>query len=352
MILWLYLLKRLSTALGVALLELGGMLLPPIAVSAVTRLGGVGPSVLLGYLPFLLVETAPYVVPLSFLLAVLRTFGRLAEDREWTAIRMAGIHPLRVYVPGLVLALPLVGLGVWALGSVFPELRFEQHVYQNRAAVEKLKDLLPGRTSIQLGDFSLVARRRSGSAFEEVLVRVPTDEGVKSLAADQGFARFVGDSLSLQFEGAHLLEQEAATSVDHLEVTIPFTELTRYQPPSRLRSKYLSNADLEAAVAAGDVPEKHVRSYFFEANRRIALAWSFLVFLFLGVPAGLWLKHEAHVKSMLLAMGIFGGYFLLSNLVGENLAMTGTLGVEMGAWYTNGLGALLGLWFAWRLVKR
>ncbi|HED66470.1 MAG TPA: YjgP/YjgQ family permease [Planctomycetes bacterium] len=352
MILWLYLGRRLLTALGIAVVELAGILLPPIAVSAVSRLGGVGPSVLMGYIPYLLVEIAPYVVPLAFLLAVLRSFGSLGEDREWTAIQMAGIHPLRIFVPGLVLVLPLVGLGVWCLGSVFPSLRYQQHTYQNRAAVEKLKDLLPGRTSIQLGDLSLVARRRAGADFEEVLVRIPVDGRVKRLAADRAVASFVGESLAIRFEGAHLLDQEAATSVDELTVSIPFSELTRYEPPSRLRSKYLGNAALREAVASGEVSPKHHTSYLFEAARREALALSFLVFLLIGIPAGLWLNREAHVKSMLVAMGIFALYYVLSTLVGENLVLSGALPPLVGAWYANAVGILVGLVLIVRVVRR
>src|SRR6185295_19378149 len=87
--------------------------LPGAAVSAVNKLADEDGGVLLSFLPFLLANLLPYLLPLGFLLALVVTYGRLAADNEWTAMRMAGVHPIHLVLPALPLCLVLGGLSLW-----------------------------------------------------------------------------------------------------------------------------------------------------------------------------------------------------------------------------------------------
>jgi len=54
-------------------------------------------------LPFILPEAFPITVPLSFLVACLLTYGRFADDNEFTAFRMGGLHPWHAIAPAVAL---------------------------------------------------------------------------------------------------------------------------------------------------------------------------------------------------------------------------------------------------------
>src|SRR5262249_22482449 len=80
-----------------------------IAPIALYRLPGLGFGLYLHYMSYLLVQALSSLLPLTMLIAVVFVYGRAAADHEVTTLKASGIHPFRVMVPGLVLAL-LIGL--------------------------------------------------------------------------------------------------------------------------------------------------------------------------------------------------------------------------------------------------
>ena len=65
------------------------------------RMPDVGLGFVVAVLPLFLPVTLALTLPLAFLLSVVLTYGRLADDNEVIAMRMAGIHPWSVAVPGV-----------------------------------------------------------------------------------------------------------------------------------------------------------------------------------------------------------------------------------------------------------
>src|SRR6185503_838178 len=103
----LYILRELLVSFA---FTLGGILvltLPAIAAIAVHKLAGVKIMLVLLYIPLIQTGMIPYILPLAFLLAVVVTYGRLAADNEWTAIRMSGRNPAACLMPGAVMAVAL-----------------------------------------------------------------------------------------------------------------------------------------------------------------------------------------------------------------------------------------------------
>ena len=84
-----YVLAQLAFAFLVAAAGILFIAVPAMAVSAVHKLSGVGTLAVVSYLPLLLAGFIPYATPVALLLALVSTYGRLAADKEWTAIQMA-----------------------------------------------------------------------------------------------------------------------------------------------------------------------------------------------------------------------------------------------------------------------
>lgn len=180
----LYILRQLSFALLLAVSGILFVALPGIAVSTVQRMPFADTHLLLRYLPLVLKTLAPYALPICFLLAVVSTYGRLAADREWTAIQMAGIHPWKMLLPGLVIALSLGGLTYWMVSTDLPNTKREQKQLLKDVATLSLKSLKPGRTTLQFRDFYLRARSRdpqNQNILYDVHIRKPDEESGENI---------------------------------------------------------------------------------------------------------------------------------------------------------------------------
>lgn len=87
---------------------------------------GLGAKQILQILPYVVPSMLPFTIPATLLLAVTVVYGRIAGDLEVTALKAAGISPMRLLTPafilGAVLAAGSFGLTnyaiPWAMGNI------------------------------------------------------------------------------------------------------------------------------------------------------------------------------------------------------------------------------------------
>ncbi len=63
--------------------------------------------------------------PMAVLAASLMAYGRFAENHELTAVKAAGIHPLKVIKPVFIVAIGLTGFLAWFSDSVLPDANYK-----------------------------------------------------------------------------------------------------------------------------------------------------------------------------------------------------------------------------------
>lgn len=334
MTLFLYLLRRLVAATTAAILGLGFVVIPPLILAALARLGGVGLRVFLGYLPFQIMELGPYLAPTAFFLAVTATFSKLAARGEWLAIQMTGRHPIRTLLPGLVLAGPLALVSGWYLSGFMPGMRLAQENIKRSAALHVLEGLLPGRTTIEIGDFSIVCKGRHDNVFEDVVVRLPALEGGESrrIVADSATISIEKNVLHIQFAGAQVDSDRFRNRNETPRVSVPIDDLLRIKRASPNRPKYQSSAEIRRALAADEIVPEKVSAFRYEIHARNALAACYLVFLLLGIPAGLRLRSESLVGVVGVTALSVCLYYVFSLRFGEVLSVSLGIPVWLGAW--------------------
>jgi lipopolysaccharide export LptBFGC system permease protein LptF len=346
----LYLLRGLCFAFLVALGCLGLALFPPSVLSALSRLGGVGIGVVLKYLPFLALELLPYLVPMAFLLAVVGTFSRMAANGEWVAIQMSRIHPVRTAIPGLLVAAVLSVVAFVTTNRFLPHLRLMQEEYKRSAALHVVRDLLPGRTTIQIGEFSIVGERPSDNRFENVVVRLPSIDGQPSsrVVARAADIAVVHDTLRLAFTDAQITTTDGRLRSEHPVSSIPLDEVVSVKRADAKRPKFMTSPAIRAGIESGEVPAEKARQFQFEVERRNALSACYLVFLVLGIPTGLRLKTESMLGALAVTALYACAYYVISLRVGDLAADTDVVPVWIAAWSGN----LLGLGVALVLITR
>lgn len=117
------------------------------------------------------------ILPVVLLLAALIGLGGLANHRELTAIRAAGVSPARIALPLLAVAVALIGLVYVAQSHLIPD--WERQALRLRAATV-------GETDVDRDDFEYWTRTgdRLLRVGEVLYGRVPTDIEIYQLDAD------------------------------------------------------------------------------------------------------------------------------------------------------------------------
>ena len=280
-----YIFKQLLVAFVFAV---GGMLfiaLPGIAVAAVHRLAGVETAAIAMFVPKLLLSLVPYILPLGYLLATVATFGRLAADNEWTAIRMAGFQPLWLVLPPMLLAI-LCSVGTtWLMTTKLPEDQKKEKQYQITALQRTITNLSPGRTELHLGRFRLKAAERRGNEFRRVFIHIPDRRGGPSLSLLAASLSIDvtdgGNVLVIPMRDARIVHGDHDTQVENPTFEIDLSELIR-PPKNRLGNlRYKTSSEI---VELMDVEPDELRrtEMRFELHHRVAIATTFVMFCLLG----------------------------------------------------------------------
>lgn len=347
-----YLLSQLVATFAIAAAGMLFVALPGLAVGAVHKLPGVGTMVLLRYLPLATGVFVPYVVPVSFLLSVVSTYGRLAADREWLGIQMAGIHPLRMLLAPLVLGL-FVGAGTYAMNAeILPGMKFEQKSFQVRAVRDSLRSLNPGRTELNFGDFYLAAGYRQGTIFHDVFMEIPPIDGQppRTVLATTVEFRFTDDHMYVHVrDGVHVHDSVRARATPTF--VVPFERLVD-EPGRSVGQRYLTSAQIRDRLAEADTDPKERGKLLYEWHWRVAGAATCLAFILLGVPTGILMRQGTRMAALAVAVGYAIAYWLLSLRLGKELHQAGILAPWLAAWGPVFVSALAGGVLCWRAFRR
>ncbi|MGH8503465.1 MAG: LPS export ABC transporter permease LptF [Gammaproteobacteria bacterium] len=114
------------------------------------------PDVILPLLVLGGIESLILLMPVSLLLAVMLTMGRLYRDNEMSALRACGVGYKRLYRPVMLVAAPLaMGLAVLALYVSPWTARLADQITATLGSEARLTGIMPGRF-IETGDENLV----------------------------------------------------------------------------------------------------------------------------------------------------------------------------------------------------
>ena len=355
----LYIFKQLVLSLVFAV---GGILfvaLPGIAVSTVHRMPLADAKVLLMYVPMVLETLAPYALPVCFILAVVATYGRLAADKEWTAIQMAGFHPLKMLMPGVVVAL-LLGLGTyWMVSYELPLAKKRQRSLLMAAATSSLHNLQPGRTTLQFDDFFLHARWRDPedqNILYDVHIRKPDDKGRTkiNMYAEKVHIRTEGDMFRGDLHNALTIHPETGDRSfnQRAQFGIPLDDLVGTKKNHETRSRYMTNTEIKAELAQGIEDENRRINMLFDLEYRKSMAAIFLVFLGVGAPTGLVLRRGTQLGALAVAVGYGLLYYIFAVRLGREIGRSGAVEPWIGAWAVPIIGGLIAVVMLWRSLKR
>jgi len=356
----LYVLRQLLIALSFACGGLALVAIPGVAVTAIHKVGGASMGTLLGFLPLVLTELVPYMLPIAFLLAVVVTYGRFAADNEWTAILMTGTNPLRLLLPALAIAVGLAGVTFWLSTEVIPNLRNTKNLYLKNALVRTFRTLNRGQTELTLGPFCLFSRYRDpeSNTFREVLIHLPSseqggdEEGERTVLADIATIEVTGDAMEIELVNSRTVGDGRELKSENLIATIDLDRFFEIDKNRRIKWQHVGNRELKQRLETGDVPEKQVRRARFEWHHRNTICGTYFLFLLLGVPTGLILRRGTQLGALAVAVAYALIYYVLSMRLTRWMGESGVIPLELAAWSTLSAGGLAGAVLTWRALRR
>ncbi len=308
------------------------------------------------FLPYLI----SYVLPITYLLGVLMTFGRLAQQGEITAIKAAGIPLKRVVAPVIAVGglLSLACFFVqdkvqpWALERAF-------HIIGVELPMRATLDALPAGVMHQYGDWQVYFSGKDSERGEltDISIVAPSDDGGEQVYHARSARLTTGPS-------GHeiVLTQPRVIRADGSRIgaetlTIPVAPPTpksvRGERNARsLRELLAGEAELtqEYNTTHTDSAKTRLRKERNEIAERVSLPFAALAVAFVGAPLGVRMRRTGRSHTFATAFFVILAYYLLQIAFDTNaIKMLRT--VVLNAWVPNLAIMLAGSVLLWRVDR-
>jgi lipopolysaccharide export system permease protein len=329
-----------------------------------------------------LVQALSFLLPLSLLIAVVFVYGRASADNEITTLKASGIHPYRVVLPGLLLALLFAGAAVevenfWAPRALYRQRRIPEQAQGLKSLLEQR--LARNERALQFGDkhdsyllqWEASELTQDGLVLKPVLLEKqtapkPGEDAHKNEPSVIRAARAVASFDAQESEIALRLYDPEVLSGPGREFRQEMVTLTfsLNADDSRTRLKFQSGPELFALaqrgreqVELGGKKYSLLRRYETEEvegrlHERFARAATPIVFLLLGVPLALIFRSGNRLVAFLLA-SLIAMFVYYPTAQIANVLMSRRLATPLIAcWSGNVLLALIGIGLLVFVVRR
>lgn len=320
---------------------------------------GVSPFDILRLLIYLVPAMLTFTVPMACLVAMVLAFGRLSTDYELIAMRASGIAPIRLISPLLMVGLIGSALMLIVNDRIVPDAHLAFRRQLKAIGVKRPTAYIESGTFIkEFPPYVIFVYHVDGQKLSNVRIYEPQPNGpTRTIIADRGeFVRLP------QAPGVALKLYDG--TVDEWDPTHPgsfykvaFTVYTMHlhsdqTDPERMGKKLKELTFKELAAERTRLGAQGIETLpvSLELHRKIASAFSVLVFITFGLGLGLRLHHHERLTSFLWILGVFVSYYLLS--IGMNaIALKGWLPVWLAMWTPNLVGGTISGAMAARAVR-
>lgn len=298
-----------------------------------------------------------YSLPMAVLLSVLLSFGRLNSDNEITALRAAGINPLSVITPAILLSI-LISLACVKLNdSILPRATYAARKIIANLAVRKPSMFFQQRTLIEdFPGYVFYIQKVKGNHLQGVQIAKLKEKGLPtSIVAKKG------EILTNTGKEFFTLKLTHGT-IDETEMEEPY----RYQrshfeeyymemklpletgPAISKRLKDMTIMELRQKTFEFQKKRINTSPLLTEINKKLSLAFAPLTFVLIAIPLGLKIaRRGSKSTSFGLSLLLIIIYYLLFT-GGLALGEKG-LAPETIVWAPNIILGITGCFLMWKL---
>ncbi|MBI3754379.1 MAG: LPS export ABC transporter permease LptF [Deltaproteobacteria bacterium] len=323
---------------------------------------GIGPFLILKFIVFIMPSFLIYIIPMSFLIAVLIVYNRLSSDNEITAMKASGLSIARISLPVAWMALLAYLISTFLTLYAFP--------WGNISSKRLLYDIAKTKASLGLKEKAfndvfdgliLYADRikPETNELEGVFISDHRDEKDNYIiAAKKGIISSEPRSMKLGlslFNGTiHRAEGNGLYKVitfNTYDLNLSLKQGKTDDPDASKTNYELTINELKKRI---DAIKKEGRdpapSYIIDLYARFALPASVFVFGFLGIPLGVQKVRTTKFTSFTIGLGVVLFYYMLSTVF-ESLGKKGIIHPLLAVWGPNILMGAAGIFIFYKASK-
>ena len=323
---------------------------------------GVGFFILLKFFLFSMPWFLIYIIPMSFLIAVLITYNRLSSDNEITAMKASGLDLLRISMPVAVMALIAYFIATFftvyafAWGNVSSK-RLIYEVARSKATIglkeRVFNDAFDG---LILYANNIIAEN---GEMEGIFISDQRDEQDKFIVvAKSGIISSdqQAEKITLRLLNGTINKSEESGLYKIITFTTYDLNLRMKQGEVKNPDASKANSDLTVSQLKEKITDMKRQgsaippSYIIDLHQRFALPASIFVFSFLGVPLGIQRVRTTRFTSFSVGLGVVLFYYVLSTAL-ESFGKKGLINPIAAAWGANIFMAITGVAIFYKAAK-
>lgn len=295
------------------------------------------------------------VLPAAVVLGVIITFGLLSRHNETIAIKCAGVNPISLLQPLLVIALGLVLLLVLLNLRVNPLLtQVINTIWETQVDKKPQRELVEMKYIWYKGDrviLNITDFRRDTKTMGDVRIYVfdPQFHLIQFVAArraqwtGKNWLFFDGTVQSFGVAGAIVGETFRSRTLVLTERPEDFANLER-------KITEMTGTDLWRYIKRLERDGYDSRPYWVELHSRLALAMTPLIVTLIGGALIFWQEKMPIPAAIALGIGLVFVYWLLFSFC-LSLGQIGVLPVVVAAWLANLIFSIMGTVFLLRTSR-
>lgn len=261
-----------------------------------------------------------FIVPVTFLIGVLLTAGRMAQHLEIVALQAAGISLKRFAMPIIVMGAILSGTCFWVLDQAQP-WAYQRLAYLvgSDLPLRVTLEALPPRVMHEFGDWRVYIGEKEDGTLKDLMILKPDDEGkLEAFYAESARIAQNGEKNYLELSNGYLIPDDVQRKLTfaHLSQELPSAS-ERYVPGAQ---QGMSLAELRAkeqsyATAYRDSQNindaRELRRYRMEIANRLSFPLMCFAVAFVAGPIGARTRRAGRSFTFASGFIIIAIYFTL-----------------------------------------
>jgi len=316
---------------------------------------GVGVIDVISLIIYILPSFMVIAIPMSFLLAVLLTFGRLSSDEEITAAKASGISLVQMMPPvisiSVITFIATLFLMIYALP--WGNHSFKSKIY-NIVREKADASIVPGRVLDSFSDIILyVNEKDENSNRYKGIVISEKGKGAKSntIIASEAEIISLPDKLSvtLRLYDGTIHKEGEKKQLGYNMIKFKQCDITLSMNIKKNRPSSASKGDRELDISELLTKIKELKSrgqkydyLMVELHKKFSIPFACIVFAFIGAPLGIQGKRSGKAHGFIFSLLLITVYYIFL-MAGEALGDKGSIPPFLSMWAPNIFFMAIGL---------
>lgn len=345
-----------------------------VVISFVVMLGSIGEAIgnLLEELPiaritpldiarlsvYSLPTMAGFILPVTFLLGIMMTFGRMAQSSELTAAKAAGVPLRRLVLPVVAMggALSVMCFVILDQGQPWA-YRQINHLIGSEMPLRVTLDAAPTGVMHQYGDWRVyIERRTPDRTLHNVIVLQDQQDGVQAFYARSARVFRQAGVSRLEMEDVRRIEDDTVTTrVNSLTLTLPrLDSFARAESAEGWPFRRMLAEEQRLIAEYQQTNNFRISQSIYTLRTKIGDRFAFplmcLAVSVVAAPVGARAQRSGRSYTFASGVLIIAGYFVLRSLVKDIYMPTNALAILV-AQVPNLVLMAAGAVFIWRVDR-